>query len=454
MTFTSSQRLDLPLDEVWRWFTSPGAMTRLTPPFMGMRVVREAENVRDGVAVLRPALPSPIPALPAPTWVATHDPLGYVEGRRFVDRVTSAPYQQLVDWEHEHEFDEVDGGARILDRVRARVPVAVLQSMFAFRRSRLEADLAALARARAFAGGRSLTVAVTGSSGLVGTQLCAFLGTAGHRVVRLVRGPAQGEGVRHWEPDRPSPDLLDDVDVLVHLAGSSIAGRFTAGHKRRLRDSRIVPTRKLAELVARRGGATSMVSASAVHFYGADRGDEVLDEGSRPGSGFLAEVVHEWEDACDPARETARVVNVRTGIVLSASGGMLGVLAPLFRAGLGGRLGTGRQWFAWIALDDLVDIYVRAICDESLSGAVNAAAPRIVRNSGFTRAMGRVLHRPTPLPVPDFAPVMVLGKDGYDELAAANQRMRPAQLEERGHHFRFPGLEEALRHELGREHRG
>ena len=447
MTYRNETILDFPRSEVWRWFSAPGAVTRLTPPFMGMRVVQEASTLREGTTVLKPTLPSPAPKLPLPGWVAEHDPDGYVEGERFVDRAASLPYS-LTGWVHEHEFEDRDGGTAVIDRVHSRIPDAVLRPIFAFRNSRLAADLQALERSRAIST-EMLTVAVTGSSGLVGTQLCAWLTTAGHQVIRLVRERPQ-PGERLWNPDAPSADLLDGVDVLVHLAGHTIAGRFTDGHKRKVRESRIGPTARLAELVADKGIA--MVCASAMGYYGADRGEEELVESSAPGDDFLADVVVDWEAACEPARAAgSRVVNVRTGIVLSAAGGVLGMLSLLFRLGLGGRIGDGRQWFSWVALDDLVDVYVRVILDESLSGPVNAVAPEAVRNAEYTRVLGEVLNRPTPLPVPEIGPRALLGKEGSDLLALANQRIRPQALAERGHVFRFPELAAALSHELGRE---
>lgn len=448
MSFESRTIVDFPREEVWRWFSAPGAVTRLTPPFMGMKVVHEATSLRAGTTVLKPALPSPVPSLPLPGWAAEHDPSGYVEGERFVDRATSLPYS-LSGWVHEHEFHDADGGTLVLDKVRSRIPDGVLASIFAFRSSRLTADLEALARHREIIGDEPLTIAVTGASGLVGTQLCAWLGTAGHHVVRLVRGRPQ-PGERRWDPDAPAADLLDGVDVLVHLAGHSIAGRFTDRHKQKVRESRVGPTRKLAERVAERG--IDMVCASAVGYYGGNRGDEELVETSSVGDDFLARVVADWEAACEPARAAGcRVVNVRTGIVLSAAGGVLGMLSPVFRMGFGGRLGKGSQWFPWIALDDLVDIYARAIVDDRLEGPVNAAAPQVVRNTDFTRIMGDVLHRATPLPVPGIAPRLLLGREGNDLLATASQRMRPKVLEDLGHVFRFRKLDDALHHELGRE---
>jgi uncharacterized protein (TIGR01777 family) len=321
--------------------------------------------------------------------------------------------------------------------------------MFTYRHRQLADDLAAHRDARD-AGLRPLVVALTGATGLVGTALSAFLSTGGHQVIRLVRHRAQSPDERQWDPDRPAPDLLSGVDAVVHLAGASIAGRFTAAHKNAIRDSRIGPTRRLAELAAASGFSGPFVSASAVGIYGFDRGDAVLCEDSVRGDGFLADVVADWEEATAPAAEAGlRVVNVRTGIVQSANGGTLRLLRPLFAAGLGGRVGGGRQWLSWIALDDLLDVYYRALYDARLSGPVNAVAPAPVRNADYTKALGRVLHRPTLLPVPSMGPRILLGEQGSRELAEADQRVAPTKLEGVGHRFRHPHIDGALAHELG-----
>ncbi|WP_314035994.1 TIGR01777 family oxidoreductase [Dietzia sp. CH92] len=439
-------------DEAWRYLASPGAFRRLSPPFMPLRPVREADSLRDGLAVLEPrtALPGPLGRRLGPRWHARHDPAGYVEGRRFVDRCVSQPYAAATGWVHTHTVTAAPDGAALLgDRVDARVPAALLAPVFAYRYRQMAADLTTLERHRS----APLTVAVTGASGLVGTALTALLGVAGHRVVRLVRGRGTGgAGERVWDPADPAPGLLDGVDVLVHLAGAPIAGRFTDRHVAAVRDSRVGPTRRLAELVAARGGATAMVCASAIGYYGPDRGDEPLTEGSAPGTGPVADIVVDWERDCDPAREAgARVVSVRTGIALSGAGGMLPPLAALTRAGLGGRIGSGRQWMSWISLDDLTDIYLRAIVDPQVSGPVNATAPEPVTNAEFTRVLGAVLRRPTLIPVPRVAPALLLGSQGADELALADQRILPRALSDAGQHFRHPGLRSALEHELGAE---
>ena len=327
--------------------------------------------------------------------------------------------------------------------------------MAARRHRQLAADLAALTRARAICPD-PLTVAVTGSSGLIGTALTALLTTNGHRVIPLVRRlPRAGE--RYWRPEDPAAELLDGVDAVIHLAGASIGGRFTAERKNEIRASRILPTRRLAEVAAasaasRPGGLRAFVTASAIGIYGPDRGDEVLTEASPRGEGFLADVVAGWEDATAPAATAGiRTVQVRTGIVQTPRGGMLRLLSPLFEVGLGGRLGTGKQWLAWIALDDLLDIYLRAVLDPGLSGPVNAVAPEPVRNIDYTRALAGVLRRPAVLPVPGFGPRLLLGDEGAREIAQASQHVRPERLIQVGHQFRQPELTGALRHLFGRE---
>ena len=355
-------------------------------------------------------------------------------------------------WRHIHEFEDVgDDRTRVIDRVDTPVPALALRPMFAYRHRQLADDLAAHKQA-AEHGLRAATVAVTGSSGLVGSALSAFLSTGGHRVIRLVRHAATDANERQWNPADPDPDLLAGVDAVVHLAGASIAGRFTDAHRRAVRDSRIGPTRRLAELVARMpDGPSVLICASAIGYYGYDRGDEILTEDSDRGEGFLADVVAEWEEATAPAgRAGVRVVLVRTGIVQSPRGGTLRLLRPLFSAGLGGRIGDGGQWLSWIGIDDLVDTYYRGLWDTDLSGPVNAVAPEPVRNVDYTRTLARVLRRPAVLPVPALGPRLLLGNQGARELACASQRVIPAKLQQAGHRFRHPTLEQALRHLLGR----
>jgi uncharacterized protein len=448
-----SSVVDAPRAEVFAWHTRPGAFNRLSPPWQPMRVITEAASLRDGRAKL--ALPGGL------RWVAAHQADSYDPPRRFVDTIgsdglASLPARIAVRWRHTHEFEDVgDNRTRVTDRVATPVPGAALRPMFAYRHRQLADDLAAH-RLAAENGLAPATIAVTGSSGLVGSALTAFLRTGGHRVIELVRRTAQSAfenaEARRWSPDDPDPELLAGVDAVIHLAGASIAGRFTEGHRHAVRDSRIGPTRRLAEVLAR---ATSrpavLISASAIGYYGYDRGDETLTEQSDRGDGFLADVVAEWEEATAPAEQAGvRVVRVRTGIVQSPRGGTLRLMRPLFSAGLGGRLGDGRQWLSWIGIDDLVDVYHRALWDIALSGPVNAVAPQPVRNTEYTHTLAHILHRPAVLPVPSLGPRLLLGEQGARELACASQRVIPHRLSQAGHRFRQPDLDQALRHLLGR----
>jgi uncharacterized protein (TIGR01777 family) len=438
VSIVASTVVDAALADVFGWHERPGAVKRLLPPWQPIRVRSEAANLRDGRAEL--VLAGGIP------WVAQHS--GYRPPHEFTDELVSLPFT----WRHHHEFGaEPDGRTRVTDRVDTPVPEALLRATFRYRHAQLADDLA-VNRAMAALRPAPQTVAVTGASGLIGTALTAQLTTGGHRVIRLVRRDARDETERRWDTDNPAPDLLDGVDALVHLAGASIAGRFTEAHRRAVRDSRIEPTRRLAELAAAApDGPRAFVCASAVGYYGPDPGDELLDENSGPGRGFLADLVTDWEAAAAPAaRGGVRVVNVRTGIVQTPRGGVLQIMRPLFSAGLGGRLGSGRQWTSWIDLDDLTDVYLRALVDETMSGPVNAVAPEPVRNSDYARVLAHVLRRPAVLPVPALGPRLVLGAQGADEFALAGQRVLPQKLLAVGHRFRRPQLEACLRHQLGR----
>ena len=438
-----------PLDKVFAWHTRPGAMRRLVPPWQPMTVVKETESLADGRAIL--GLPGGL------RWVAQHDPAGYDPPNQFVDVLSSdglmtLPPRVIGWWRHTHRYSDAGAGTtRVHDIVDTTVPGAALRSTFAYRHRQLAEDLAAH-RDAAEAGAGSMVIAMTGSSGLVGTALAALLTTGGHRVIRLVRRDPAGADERRWEPDQPDPALLEGVDAVVHLAGESIAGRFTEAHRRAIRDSRIEPTRRLAEVAAATSGVRTFVSASAIGFYGHDCGEVVLDEDSPRGRGFLADVVADWEAATGPAADAGRrVVTVRTGIVQAAAGGTLRLLRPLFALGLGGRLGSGRQWLSWIGIDDLLDIYYRALYDSRLAGPVNAVAPNPVRNSDYTRALAQTLHRPALLPVPAIGPRVLLGRQGATELAEADQRVVPARLQALGHRFRQPDVADALAHQLGHE---
>jgi uncharacterized protein (TIGR01777 family) len=291
------------------------------------------------------------------------------------------------------------------------------------------------------------TVAIAGSSGLIGSALVTALRAADHRVLRIVRRAPANANELHWDPDGGEFDIgaLRGVDAVVNLCGINIGQRRWSGaFKQNLRDSRITPTEVLATAVAD-AGVDVLVNASAVGYYG-DTKDRVVDETSSPGTGFLARLCQDWEAVTGPARDAGtRVVLARTGVVLAASGGALRQLRPLFSVGLGARLGNGRQYMSWISLEDQVRALRFAIDDDRLSGPVNLTGPAPVTNAEFTAALGRAVNRSTPLMMPRFAVRAALGEFA-EETLLSGQRAIPAALERAGFEFEHKTVGEALRY--------
>jgi uncharacterized protein (TIGR01777 family) len=295
-------------------------------------------------------------------------------------------------------------------------------------------------------------VGVTGSHGLIGTALIARLAGAGHDVVRIVRSdPAPGDIV--WDPGaaRLPPDSLVGVDAVVNLAGPGIGDhRWTDAYKREIRDSRVRGTALLAEAIgARDDGPRVLLSASGIDYYG-DHEDEELDESSPSGQSFLAGLCRDWEDATGPAESAgARVVHLRSGMVLSAAGGALRKLLPLFKLGVGGRFGSGRQWVSWISIDDEVGA-IEHLLSSGVHGPANLTAPGPVTNAELATTLGRVLHRPAVVPVPRFGPSVLAGREAADALLYTGRRVLPRVLLADGYRFAHPDLETALRAVLSR----
>lgn len=323
-----------------------------------------------------------------------------------------------------------------------------LDRLFSFRHARLRHDLDLHARYRSE---KSMTVAVTGPSGLLGQNLVHFLTTGGHRVVPVSRRPV--EGGMSWDPGGGTidADALEGIDGIVHLAGEPIFGlRWSLEKKDKILESRKRGTELLARTLARLSTKPGvLVSGSAVGYYG-NRGDTLLTEESGPGRGFLARVCGAWEDATAPAmRAGIRVVTLRTGMVLTPQGGALGTMLLPFKLGLGGRLGSGRQYVSWIDLDDEVGLIYHALATEAVKGPLNATAPSPVPNSTFTDTLGRVLGRPTLVPVPALGVKTLFGEMGQ-ALLLDGARVVPHKAEKTGFRFRYPSLEESLRFQLGR----
>lgn len=299
----------------------------------------------------------------------------------------------------------------------------------------------------------SMRLALSGASGLVGQALSPALRQRKSRIDTLVRRPAASDQEISWDPARGimSPKALEGVDAVVHLAGENVGrGRWTRARRQAIIQSRVKGTNLLARTLADlEHRPHTLICASAVGYYG-NRGDELITEDSPPGTGFLAELGQNWEQAAEPARRAGiRVVSLRIGMVLSAAGGGLPRMLTPFKLGLGGVLGTGRQYVSWISLTDLVRVICHVLYDSNLSGPINTVAPNPVTNRSFTKALGRVLHRPTLLPVPRLALRLAFGQMA-DDLLLKGARVLPARLQADGFDFVHPELEQALRAELGR----
>jgi len=291
----------------------------------------------------------------------------------------------------------------------------------------------------------SARVLLSGASGLIGRALLPALKAHGLEVARLVRGTPSGNDQIRWDPTQPvSPAALSGIDCIIHLAGESVVGRWTEGKKAAIRNSRVQGTRQLALALAQATRRPRvLISASAIGYYG-DRADEILREESLPGRGFLAEVCRDWEAASGPAFEAGiRTVQMRIGVVLSSAGGALQKMLPPFRLGLGGKLGSGRQWMSWIHIQDLVAAVLQILGNDALRGPINLVGREPVRNADFTHILASVLSRPALGPVPGFAVRLLFGQMA-DEVLLASQRVEPARLMAAGFAFQYSDLRRAL----------
>ncbi len=443
-------------DEVYRWHARPGALERLTPPWETVQILDRQGGIEDGGQVVVAVRAGGMRR----RWVARHH--DHEPGRQFCDAQDEGPFAR---WEHRHRFMP-DGPAQsyLEDHIEYALPFGMLgrwlggafvrrklQRLFRYRHQITAQDLALHLNCR---GDRPMTILVTGSTGLIGASLVPFLTTGGHRVVRLVRTlDLAGEDAVYWNPAKGELDAirLEGLDAVVHLAGENIAARrWNAEQKARIRDSRVQGTSLLCETLARlRQPPRVLVSASAIGFYG-NRGDDILTETSAAGGGFLPDVCREWEAATMAAEEAGiRAVHLRFGIILSPKGGALAKMLTPFWFGLGGRIGNGRQWMSWIALDDAIGSIYHALATETLSGPVNAVAPNPVTNRDFTKILARVLWRPTVFPMPAFMARLAFGEMAND-LLLGSTRVRPVQLLQSGYRFLYADLEYSLRHLLGK----
>ena len=455
--FVLRSRLDHPVDRVFAWHMQPSAFERLLAPWANARILERTGTPATGGRIRLHVSWGPKNV----TWEVRYT--DFEDGASFRYEQTRGPFAR---WIHTHRFrPSAENACTVEDHVEWALPTGVateffgtsaaereLERLFRFRHRRLGHDLDRIAR---YEGRRRLSVAVTGSSGLIGRALCQVLDTAGHRVVRL-RRDAKGLGPDDalWNPHGEVADTasLEGTDAVVHLAGESLLGlRWTEEKKRRIWRSRVKGTEWLCRMLARlRRPPRVLVASSAVGYYG-DRGNQVLTEASGPGKGFLAELCQAWEGATRPAsRIGIRVVTLRTGLVLSPAGGALGTMLLPFKMGVGGRLGSGRQYVSWIDHDDMISLIMHVIQTDRVRGPVNAVTPYSVSNSTFAGTLGRILRRPTVVPLPSLGVKALLGEMGT-EMLLSSARVRPDVAEGTGFDFMYPGLEGSLRYQLGRE---
>lgn len=451
--YRRSTTIGAPVQALYEYHRRPGALQRLLPPWQDVRVMRSDDSLEPGAEVLLRMGAGPFHV----NWLARHTDLA--PGERFVDEQVSGPFRR---WVHTHRFERAaDASAVLEDDVEFRLPLGSfsesfatglaereLDRMFRFRHHRTRHDVM---RHEEHADQARQTVAITGASGLVGAALAPFLETGGHTPIAVVRSESEPDEIRWSVAEKTiDADRFRGVDTVVHLAGEPLVGRWTDAKKKRILDSRVEGTRLIAEtLAALDDGPKTLICASAVGYYGRT-GDEQVDETSPAGDDFLARVCQQWEAAAAPAREAGiRVVHLRFGVVLSAAGGALAKMLPAFKMGVGGKLGSGDQWFSWVALDDVIGAIYHAMFTDELAGPVNVTAPRPVTNEQFTETLGEVLHRPTFMTVPKLAVKAAFGEMGEATLLGG-QRVFPRRLIDTGFVFEFNELEEALRHELGK----
>ena len=461
-SFHRASRVDVSAEELGRWHFRAGAIHRLIPPWETIQVVQEAAPLVDGARAEIHIHKGPLKTV----LVAVHSEVD--PPRQFVDTQERGPFGS---WRHVHRFlPEGTDRAMLEDSIRFDPPLGAigrlvvnpllqreLARQFAFRHARTREDLRRHAEVAARFGARTLRFGVTGAGGLVGRQLCAFLATGGHEVVRFVRGEPRGPQERHWNPSDPEHGvetrMIEDLDVIVHLAGEPIAeGRWTAERKRIILESRTKGTAALARAISRaERKPEAFLSASAIGYYGS-RGEEWMDERSAPGTGFLPDVVCAWEDATVAARDAGvRTAHLRFGVIVSAAGGALRKMLPAFRLGAGGPIGRGTQGMSWISLDDAIGAMYFISRDDTIRGAVNCVAPNALAQRGFAAVLGRVISRPSFAPLP--APIvrLLFGELGQ-RLLLEGAFVRPTVLTQAGFRFAHPSLEQALRLELGRLH--
>jgi len=446
---------DSPRPEVFDWFERKGSFRRLMPPWEVAEEVRADETLEDGAQRIFRFPMGPIKM----TWVAEH--LGYQPPEKFEDIMKKGPFRS---WHHVHRFIEKDGGTVVHDEVDYKLPMGILGRIFGSRnvRNRLNRMFRArenrlirdLERHSDFKHLDRKRILLAGASGLIGKQLAAFLDTGGHEIWRLVRRtPVAGQNEIEWNPSKGTIDdsAIEGFDIVIHLGGAGIGDRrWTKSRMALIEKSRTESTGLLARTLASlKQKPEVFLVASAIGWYG-NRGDEILDEQSEAGTGFLPETCLAWEASADAARQAGiRTIHARTGVVLDASGGALEKMLLPAKMGAGGPIGFGRQWFSWISMDDQIYALHHLVMSPNTEGAYNITSPEPLQQKNFAKALGRVLRRPAFMPTPPLAIWFLYGKMGV-ALTTESQRVMPTRLTEEGYRFQHQDAESALRDALGK----
>ncbi len=451
-SFQRRSEIDIPLKELNDWHFRPGAFSRLNPPWEKASVVKVPDSLEGGArAIIKVGAP-PLQF----NWIAEH----HLIEDGFLDRQLSGPFAK---WEHRHHFTESEAGtsSTLTDDITYKLPFGFpgalfggpiikpkLNRMFRYRHDVTKSDLERRAENPP---PKSLTVLITGSTGMIGKALSGYLQTQGHRVIGITRNPQSNEDIA-WDPDNGVLDIPASVDpdAVIHLAGENVAtGRWNEKKRAAILESRTKGTKLIVEAVLKLKTPPSVfITASGSGYY--QLGGERKNESSPAGDHFLSDVCQKWEAETAPLPNVGiRTIQARIGAVLSPAGGALQKMLPLFQLGLGGKMGSGNQRMAWISLDDVIDILHRALYEDSWEGPINLVAPEETTNKAFTKTMATVLKRPTFFPVPAFLINTVFGEMGR-ETVLADVAVTPQKLINLGYQFRHPDLQSALRHVMGR----
>ena len=449
-TLIKKSTMPVSVEKLANWHNSPGAFGRIQPPWESAKLVKKAKSIADNLEEHIQIKLGPLKK----NWIARYHDV--IPNQQFCDVQVEGPFKY---WDHKHVFKPVDSDtSELVDDVTYKEPLGLigrflggrviknkLQRMFKYRHEVTKADLE-----RHFNRDiKSMRILVSGGTGLIGTALEPFLTMLGHEVEILTRNPVKANHIG-WNPDTGVVELekLEGFDAFIHLSGKKIIGLWTEKFKHEAYTSRIDSSRFLVESIHELEKPPKVVlAASASAFYPSKA--ESFDETGPQGKGFLQDLVADWEAQFKPLEALGiRTVNLRIGAVLTPAGGALQQMLPAFNLGLGGRVGSGEQYMSWIAMDDLLDIVEFALEDERYFGPVNVVSPNAVTNMEFTKTLGKVLKRPTILPVPEFVLKKLPGNIA-DEMFLADNWLKPAKLDIFDYEFRYPELEPALRHVLG-----